>query len=397
VPILAELLKTRPHLFVTSEPHILAIARSGDAALIDQLSRALKEAALHDSERAYSEMLLTYHRGQTNEARPALAALAAAPKLTVSQLQTVATLCEQTGQQAERVQVLERLAGGGYSNMARTAALTDLVKAHVRLADFPKAVSALFQAHGSWGLDQCIGAQNALADAVNADNVAEFRKAVVEAAAAHPDVDAASTLVGFCAQVMQRLGRNESAGKLAEEARLSALEREEAQAWDGLIERWELAGPVRSVAGSAFGYNYGEAPGGSLKSTEPTLPENLTWKATDPKQSLGMVRPNEVLGLSLVESSGSSAYARTTITSPEERRVTFCLGSDDWIKVWINGELVDQWGEGRSLFPDQDRFSAVLKKGENRILVQVGNYADAWGFCLRVADGGSGLVVASAK
>jgi hypothetical protein len=110
-----------------------------------------------------------------------------------------------------------------------------------------------------------------------------------------------------------------------------------------------------------------------------------------------MIRPNEVLGLNTAESSGTSAYARTTITSPEERRVTFCLGSDDWVKVWVNGELVDQWGEGRSLYPDQDRFTARLKKGENRILLQVGNYGDAWGFCLRVAEGGNGLIMASAK
>jgi len=69
------------------------------------------------------------------------------------------------------------------------------------------------------------------------------------------------------------------------------------------------------------------------------------------------------------------------------------LGSDDWVYVWVNGESVHGYTEPRSCAPDQDRINVQLKKGANRILLKIGNNTDDWCFCLRVAEGGDGLMV----
>ena len=95
--------------------------------------------------------------------------------------------------------------------------------------------------------------------------------------------------------------------------------------------------------------------------------------------------------------NGNTAYARTTLNSPEARLATFCLGSSDSVKVWVNGEEVHTSIDTRTCSPDQDRFSVPLKKGANTLLLKVTNATDDWSFCLRVAEGRDGLVLAEAK
>jgi hypothetical protein len=95
--------------------------------------------------------------------------------------------------------------------------------------------------------------------------------------------------------------------------------------------------------------------------------------------------------------NGRTAYARTTLSSPEARLATFCLGSSDSVKVWVNGEEVHTSTDTRTCSPDQDRFSVPLKKGPNSLLLKVTNATDDWSFCLRVAEGSEGLVLAGAN
>jgi hypothetical protein len=76
------------------------------------------------------------------------------------------------------------------------------------------------------------------------------------------------------------------------------------------------------------------------------------------------------------------AYAWTTIKSFEEQEVLFLVGSDDGIKIWINGELIHKNFVRRGFKEAQDRFSAQLKKGVNTILVKVDQEGGGWSFGL---------------
>jgi hypothetical protein len=51
--------------------------------------------------------------------------------------------------------------------------------------------------------------------------------------------------------------------------------------------------------------------------------DNSIWKKADPKQVLGLVCPDEVLGMLDNERNRKVAYARTTIDSTEARQATF--------------------------------------------------------------------------
>ncbi len=54
------------------------------------------------------------------------------------------------------------------------------------------------------------------------------------------------------------------------------------------------------------------------------------------------------------------------------------LGSDDYLKVWLNGEQVVSDDAVRSAAPDQDQATLKLKPGQNQLLLKVGNVAGNW-------------------
>jgi len=81
-----------------------------------------------------------------------------------------------------------------------------------------------------------------------------------------------------------------------------------------------------------------------------------------------------------------AAYAFCYIHSEQAQEVFFLFGSDDAAKVWINGELVHAIDAGRALDYGQDSFTALLKKGSNRMLVKITDLVRDWGFVIETLD-----------
>lgn len=79
-------------------------------------------------------------------------------------------------------------------------------------------------------------------------------------------------------------------------------------------------------------------------------------------------------------------YAYTEIESVHAREAVLSCGSDDGIKIWINGEVVHVNEVGRGYSPDADSCAVRLKAGVNRILVKVDNYVSGWGFGLGISE-----------
>ena len=66
-------------------------------------------------------------------------------------------------------------------------------------------------------------------------------------------------------------------------------------------------------------------------------------------------------------------YGSVTLNSPREQDTTMLVGSDDEVKVWLNGELVHYNPVLRGAGDFQDAFPVTLKKGVNVLLVAVDN------------------------
>lgn len=76
-------------------------------------------------------------------------------------------------------------------------------------------------------------------------------------------------------------------------------------------------------------------------------------------------------------------YAWAQIDMPEEKQAILGIGSDDGVKVWLNGELVHENRTTRGVEIDDDRVPVTFKKGMNQLVLKIQNGGGPWGFCCR--------------
>ena len=79
----------------------------------------------------------------------------------------------------------------------------------------------------------------------------------------------------------------------------------------------------------------------------------------------------------------SVVYAYAKIESDEAKQIVLGLGSNDSIRVWLNGKLVHSKWAGRPLIVDQDLVPVKVRKGKNRLLVKVVNWSLGSAFSCR--------------
>jgi len=78
------------------------------------------------------------------------------------------------------------------------------------------------------------------------------------------------------------------------------------------------------------------------------------------------------------------AYAWAEIELSAPQTLLLGIGSDDAVKVWLNGERVHENWTFRALVVDQDLAIVRLRPGKNQILLKVQNGAGDWGFACRL-------------
>ena len=80
------------------------------------------------------------------------------------------------------------------------------------------------------------------------------------------------------------------------------------------------------------------------------------------------------------------AYAWAQVDMPEQTDAVLGIGSDDCIKVWLNGKLIHKHIEGRGVVADNDRVPVTFKKGKNQLVLKIMNYGGSWGFACRLLE-----------
>lgn len=83
------------------------------------------------------------------------------------------------------------------------------------------------------------------------------------------------------------------------------------------------------------------------------------------------------------------AYAVTSVYVKDATQACMLLGSDDGLKVWINGKQVFRIKPARGLTPGEDSVVTDLKAGWNTVILKLENNIGAWGasFELKQLDG----------
>jgi len=98
--------------------------------------------------------------------------------------------------------------------------------------------------------------------------------------------------------------------------------------------------------------------------------------------------PDSVISLDKAVSTADYvvAYGYCEIETPQERVCYLALGSNDGGRLWLNGEPVWDYPEGRGVKPDNDILPVLLKKGCNTLLIKMEERGNVWGFCMRFVD-----------
>ena len=80
------------------------------------------------------------------------------------------------------------------------------------------------------------------------------------------------------------------------------------------------------------------------------------------------------------------AYALGEIKADAPGNAFLAVGSDDGIKVWLNGKLVhDNWA-ARGVTKDEDLVPVTLVKGSNQLLLKIQDIRGGWAFVARLLD-----------
>ncbi len=152
--------------------------------------------------------------------------------------------------------------------------------------------------------------------------------------------------------------------------------------FDDYLVSWQISGPYTKdgKAGELIDAVFAPEQQG----------QEAQWRAmpagTTPDQPW-LVEPEKVQGFT---GDNRVAYLRTKIVSPKEQKARLELGSDDGVKVWLNGEVVHANNAVRPVQLGEDKADVTLKEGVNVLLVKLIQDGGQWAMAvrLRALDGG---------
>ena len=150
----------------------------------------------------------------------------------------------------------------------------------------------------------------------------------------------------------------------------------------GFITQWWLAGPFPNPENKTFRQDLVNPDAVDLTASLKAGETQLSWKAFHTADAQGTVNLEEAVA----RQDWVGAYAYAEITSPDDKRVTLRMGSDDSIEAWLNGKKIHDIKGSRGHAIDQDQVNTRLAVGKNRILVKVLNEGAQWAFSLRITD-----------
>lgn len=97
------------------------------------------------------------------------------------------------------------------------------------------------------------------------------------------------------------------------------------------------------------------------------------------------------IGLGAGDINNHFSYAYINVDCPKARSTWMHVGSDDSIKVWLNGEVVWTNAVNRGASDYQENFPVELRKGDNPLLVKVGECGGGWSMFVGFSEEDSDL------
>jgi alpha-galactosidase len=192
-----------------------------------------------------------------------------------------------------------------------------------------------------------------------------------------PNLDAKKTLVPTSGKTFGKVNPKDLR-KSWDDAQLKAGE-------DFILD-WQIIGPFKSGQTGEISLDF-KTPveDAFLKKSDGTIDTaasynsaetSLKWKKAIASKKSGLVNCTKELG----QVEWCVAYGYAEIESIHARDTVLRCGSDDGIKIWLNGQVVHANQVMRAYDPNSDSAPIQLKSGINRIFIKLTNGTGGWGF-----------------
>ena len=145
--------------------------------------------------------------------------------------------------------------------------------------------------------------------------------------------------------------------------------------FDDYITAWQVSGPYTKEET--------EGPGLFDVAFAPEQPgtQEVVWQVMPAGTSKD--RPYLMEMDKLFGGDNRAAYLRTKVWSKIEQQAQLEIGSDDGIKVWLNGKAVHANNATRGVNPGEDKAKVILQQGWNNLLLKVTQGGGEWSVCAR--------------
>ncbi len=156
--------------------------------------------------------------------------------------------------------------------------------------------------------------------------------------------------------------------------------------WKNYIMQWMVIGPFDNSDGKQLNTVYEPEEDIDFEREYDVMNgAKARWHAVSARGD-GFVNLRAVMNAKKLPEENALAYALVYIESPSAREVELLTGTDDGVKIWLNGEAVHNNDIYRGAFPDEDRVKVKLIEGRNELLVKVHQGTGGWGFYMRIVD-----------
>jgi len=158
---------------------------------------------------------------------------------------------------------------------------------------------------------------------------------------------------------------------------------------DGFLLRWLALAPIPLAANQTGADAVGKEQIKNEAELKPSTGQRMkvgdkefVWKEHIVSDFL--LDFNSLLG---ARTEDAVAYAVTYVVAPEELRgIKMKAGSDDQLKIYLNGKEVMKFTGSRAALQDQETAEVTLRKGVNVLAAKVVNEKGDWGLCVRFTD-----------
>lgn len=151
----------------------------------------------------------------------------------------------------------------------------------------------------------------------------------------------------------------------------------------GAIEKWQIVGEFENISGSGFDKNYEPI---NYPQQDHTFINK--YGAQIHWFNVSGTKNDKWIDLTYsLHAENSIVYAQTFINSPADQEIQLRMGNSGSLKVWLNDQLVFLEPEERNNDMDTYIVQAKLHKGNNRLLLQVGeSEVGRSNFLVRITD-----------